>query len=505
MVTLTDSELKVLKLLKSQKEKVIPVDIIAENSDFSSVQIISTATSLQQKNLINLNKDEKVVLSLSKEGKEYLTNGLPEKRILPLFSQESMEMKTIQSEASKFLAPPKVGIAIGWLRKNKFIDIKKEGKNQFVSLTESGKKALNTKSSEELALDSISNKKEIPVKMQEILRKRKLIIEKITKKWTVSLLQDGIDIVEGRKTYSQDVPVLTRDHIETGQWKDIKLKSFDVTADPPIIYPGKYNPYLEFLDIVREILIGMGFEEAKGPLVEAEFYNFDGLFQAQNHIAREIHDSYILEYPQVANIKENNFVKKVRQAHETGLDPQSTGWGYKWNFDMAKRLVLRTQTTAVSLRELIKDPNPPKKVFSIDRNYRPDTIDRTHAIEFRQCEGIVLAKDLTVRHLIGYLKEFANQLVPGTEIKFKPAYFPFTEPSVEAFIKIPKIGWVEMLGSGLFRPELLRTLGIDYPNVQCLAWGIGIDRFAMIKLALDHIKHLHSPDLEFLRNKIALL
>jgi phenylalanyl-tRNA synthetase alpha chain len=106
---------------------------------------------------------------------------------------------------------------------------------------------------------------------------------------------------------------------------------------------------------------------------------------------------------------------------------------------------------------------------------------------------------MNVRNLMGFLAEFSKNL-GFKEVKFKPAYFPFTEPSVEAYVKHEKLGWIEIAGSGLFRPEMLIPLGYDYPRVQALAWGIGIGRLAMIKLGLEDIRELHSQNLEYLRN-----
>ena len=117
-------------------------------------------------------------------------------------------------------------------------------------------------------------------------------------------------------------------------------------------------------------------------------------------------------------------------------------------------------------------------------------------MEFDQCEGIVVGENLTFRHLLGFLKEIA-ETVGFKEIKFKPGYFPFTEPSVELYVKHPKLGWIEAGGAGMFRPEVLRPLGVE--RSQVLAWGLGIGRLAMLKLGIDDIRMLYSDNLEWLR------
>lgn len=157
---------------------------------------------------------------------------------------------------------------------------------------------------------------------------------------------------------------------------------------------------------------------------------------------------------------------------------------------------MRSHTTAVSARTLYENRDKPAKYFTIDRNFRPDVIDTRHLMEFYQCEGIVIGENLTFRHLLGFLKEIA-ETIGIKEVKFKPGYFCFTEPSVEGFIKHPTLGWIECLPAGLMRPEVLRPLGVE--KFQVLAWGLGIDRLAMAKLGIDDIRMLYSDDLEWLR------
>ncbi|MCX8205570.1 MAG: phenylalanine--tRNA ligase subunit alpha, partial [Candidatus Nezhaarchaeota archaeon] len=217
----------------------------------------------------------------------------------------------------------------------------------------------------------------------------------------------------------------------------------------------------------------------------------------------EVHDSYKVSYPRApADLsRHRELVMKVARTHEDGWITGSKGWGYKWSFDIARRLILRSQTTAASARSLAEGLEVPSKIFAIDKVFRPEAPDRTHAVEFHQCEGVVLAEGMNVRHLMGFLAEFSKNL-GFNEIKFKPAYFPFTEPSVEAYVKHGELGWIEIAGSGLFRPEMLIPLGYEYPRVQALAWGIGIGRLAMIRLGLEDIRDLHSQSLEYLRNAL---
>jgi len=258
---------------------------------------------------------------------------------------------------------------------------------------------------------------------------------------------------------------------------------------------GKKHAYKQLLLEIKQKLVGMGFAEAHGPLVELEFWNMDALFMAQDHPAREIHDVFQVQDPAKGEILDKKLLEGVRKAHEKGL-AGSKGWRYNWDPEISARLVLRSHTTPVSARNLAKGLKPPQRIFCIGRVFRPDEIDWKHFIEFNQCEGIVVDESMSFRELLGYLKEFALEVFGAKEVKFCPSYFPFTEPSVEMYAKIPGKGWAEVGGAGMFRPEMLAALGVDVP---VLAWGLGIDRLAMIKLGLKDIRDLFSQDLALLR------
>ena len=138
----------------------------------------------------------------------------------------------------------------------------------------------------------------------------------------------------------------------------------------------------------------------------------------------------------------------------------------------------------------------PGTYFGVVRCFRYDKVDATHLSDFYQTEGIVLGEDVNLRTLLGLLKIFAEEMAGAKESKFVPAYFPFTEPSVEVHMKHPKLGWMELGGSGIFRPEVTRPMGVDVP---VLAWGLGIDRMAMVSMGINDIRDLFTPDLETVR------
>jgi len=283
--------------------------------------------------------------------------------------------------------------------------------------------------------------------------------------------------------------------IKAKEWKNRKFRHYELNSKAPVIYGGKKQPYREFLDKVRQKFLSMGFAEMTGPLVETEFWDMDALFMPQFHSARDIHEAYHVKNPRYGDLDEE-IVKKVIEAHENGVDG-SKGWNYEFNEEKTKRLILRTQTTALSARQLSsKDLKIPGKYFGIARCFRYDVIDYKHLPDFNQVEGIVIGENLNFQHLKGLLRMFAKEFAGIEEIKITPAYFPFTEPSCELHAKHPKLGWIELGGAGILRPEVCKPLGV---NVPVLAWGLGIDRLAMFNLEIADIRQLYSHDLRFLR------
>jgi len=230
--------------------------------------------------------------------------------------------------------------------------------------------------------------------------------------------------------------------------------------------------------------------EIKGQIIQSSFWNFDALFQPQDHPAREMQDTFYLDSK--AQIPD---FARVKEMHECGGAVGSTGWGGCWSAEVAKQEVLRTHTTAVTIKYLADHPEPPVKAFGIDRVYRREAIDATHTPEFEQLEGVVMDEGVTFRHLLGVLKEFYAKM-GFEEVRFRPGYFPYTEPSVEPEVFIDGLGWVELGGAGVFRREVTAPFGIEHP---VLAWGLGVSRVAMLKLGLKDLRLLYQSDMEWLR------
>ena len=288
---------------------------------------------------------------------------------------------------------------------------------------------------------------------------------------------------------------LTSEMLETGAWKNVRFRAYNVRGPAARVIPGRRNPYVEFLEGVKDKLVSLGFQEFDGSLVETEFWNSDALFMPQFHSARDIHDVYHLAEPTHANEIEEPYLSNVAAAHENGGETGSRGWGYGFDRDFTRRLVLRSQGTVLSARTLPK-AEIPGRYFGMARCFRYDKVDATHLSDFYQTEGIVLGQDVTLRTLLGFLEMFAVEVAGARDVKYVPGYFPFTEPSVEVHIKHPVLGWFELGGAGIFRPEVTEPLGVHVP---VLAWGLGIDRMALMALGLNDLRELFTPDIESVR------
>ncbi|MDR1059590.1 MAG: phenylalanine--tRNA ligase subunit alpha [Treponema sp.] len=289
----------------------------------------------------------------------------------------------------------------------------------------------------------------------------------------------------------EETGTLTPEMLEDGSWKGKTFRSYNVKVPPTRLVPGRTNPSAKFLEDVKDKLVSLGFEEFDGPLVETEFWNSDALFMPQFHSARDIHDVYRVAEPEKAGAIEEPWLSNVAAAHERGGKTGSRGWNYHFDREFTRRLILRSQGTVLSARTLPR-AKIPGKYFGIVRCFRYDRVDATHLPDFYQTEGIVLGDEVNLKTLLGMLEMFALEVAGAREVKYVPGYFPFTEPSVEVHIKHPVLGWFELGGSGIFRPEVTASLGVEVPVA---AWGIGIDRMALMALGINDLRELFSYDI----------
>ncbi len=406
---------------------------------------------------------------LTEEGHKYLKSGLPEIKLISLLENGPIEIQKIKMD--------NFSVALQWAKKNEWVDVR-EGK--IILIKEPSEYNLG------IALSSLNREENIDETLLKILIQRKLAVEE----------RDTI-IKKAEKLVGKEISNLNPELISTGLWKDVKLKHYNVEASGKKMSLGKRNQYSSFLDWVRNKMASLGFEESKGELVQTEFWNMDALFMPQFHSARDIHDAYFLKNPRYAKNIDKDVLDAVKKAHEHGTK-ESKGWEYQYDIKRAHHLVMITQDTSISPQTLVsKSLKIPGKYFQISRCFRYDVIDATHLADFYQLGGFVIEDGINFRHLAGLLRMFAKEFAGSDKIKLVPGYFPFTEPSVELHVKHDKLGWIELGGAGLFRPEMLEPLGITKPVI---AWGLGIDRVGMFNMGMKDVRDLFSYDLNYLRN-----
>ncbi len=499
-----------LRVLLALSEGPTTVEKIAQRTGYDEGPVHRSLYWLERRGLVKCGKDSETVYVLGPEGKSYAKKGLPELRILETALERggSVELAELAREIPRDVLGP----ALGWAKRKGYVRIKADenGERVVEALVEEEPNDLHQRVLETLSELGEATAREVAEALGEDEETVEKALRELSGRGEILDVKDKeivmAELTEtGRKALPYAEEVLQKDWItavtpevlKSGEWKEKDFKPYDVKAPVAPRYPGKKHPLKEVIDEIRRIFLEMGFVEVEGPLVESSFWNFDALFQPQDHAAREMQDTFYLEEPDVARLPPDEVVDEVKAVHEDGGDTGSRGWGYDWSESVARKTVLRTHTTAVSVRKLYEEEGPPVKAFSVGRVYRRETIDYKHLPEFHQCEGIILAEDVSFRELLGVLEEFYRRM-GFEEVRFRPAYFPYTVLSVEPEVYFEEKGdWVELGGAGIFRPEVLRPLGFD-ENVTCLAWGLGVERLTMLKLGIDDIRELYMSDLKTL-------
>lgn len=441
---------------------------------------------LRSKGLVEVIEREDAVAKVTEEGLSYLRDLFPEERVAEYLKERGGAASI--SEVKEALGAPVASIGLAWAIKRGWVSI--EGGtvklNRFEPLMRHRELLYTFKEPRSIPTEVFGD----PV-FDELKKRRLIKIGRIKIK-SVKLavpLRDVERILEAGVSVSR----LTHEMIVTGAWRGVKLKPYNIEALPPLRYPGKKHFFKEFIEMLKEIMKSLGFEEVNDDYAIPELWNFDVLFQAQDHPSRDIHD--VLMLGGKADLSDFvHVVERTRRVHEGGGGSGSSGWRYKWSLDKASNLILRSHTTAVTARFLV-GREPPARLFTIARVFRRDNPDARHSPEFTNFDGVIMESGFNFRKLLGLLGQILRAI--GIErYMFRPAYFPFTEPSVEGYGYVPGYGWIEVFGAGMFRPEVLEILGVRYPVG---AWGMGVERLAMVIYGINDIRLLFSRDVEFLR------
>lgn len=470
---------------------------ISDSGDFASQsgidhnEIVNVIKSLHGFRLVDAQDIKREKWVLTDEGKLYAAAGSPEVQLFLAVPPEGISREELQRKVD----PSVYKIGCSQAIKNKWLEIGKQQVSRKVQQVEDTAKDLLTRIQNEEALSQADI---------DALKRRKLIAPQTWKGYTV---RKGPNYAPKRKKVATD---LTRENLQRGDWKELEFKEYNFNAKGQSAEGGHLHPLLKVRRQLQMIFLQMGFEEMPtNNFVESSFWNFDALFQPQQHPARDSHDTFFLQAPSTTKMLPEDYVERVKHVHEHG-GYGSRGYGYDWKREEANKNLLRTHTTAVSSRMLYllaQKPFAPKKYYSIDRVFRNEAVDRTHLAEFHQIEGLVCDRGLTLGDLIGVLQDFFSRL-GMSQLRFKPAYNPYTEPSMEIFSYHEGLKkWVEIGNSGMFRPEMLLPMGLP-EDVRVIAWGLSLERPTMILYGVDNIRDLfgHKVDLGLIkRNPICRL
>ena len=456
---------------------------------------------LDNKGVIKIRFISKKQIVLGSNGKLYVSHKLPERRLLnAVCGSNGLTLKDARIAAE--LDEKEVSVALGTLKKKALMEFKQGKIISTAKKSEVEKKFLEEKFLEELPLDYEGLSPEYKLAFDNLKKRKDIVQVEETKTSTHNLTSLGKELLKNlnkvKSVSKNTIEVLTTEMLKSGSWKGKKFRHYDIQTAVPPITGGKRHFVNQAISYARKIWLEMGFEEMDGPVINTSFWDFDSLFVPQDHPAREMQDTFFLK--EKGGLPDKKLTNAVRRAHEKGTKG-SKGWQYKWSEEEAKKMVLRTHTTVLSAKTLanLKKEDLPAKFFALGRVYRNETLDWKHLFEFNQTEGIVVDPNANFRNLIGYLKEFFGKM-GFKKARFRPSYFPYTEPSIEIDVYHPKRKeWLEIGGAGIFRPEVVEPL-LGEP-VPVLAWGPGFDRIILDYYDLKDIRELYDNDISQLRKR----
>lgn len=499
-VILTETARKVWEALRDGPKDVAT---LVERTGLDQSQVMVAAVEAQGSGFFSVEERARTEVDPAPDAAERLASGLPERRALRLLADRggSLGMPDFVAAAKELDIP--VNEVFRWGGARGWMDRTKGQGPPSVVLTDLGRAAIDGQEPDErslqLALEGVRFLDEQAERgvdgavVEQLLGKRSELakLRKRTQR-ILRLTEEGKKALE-QAHVKREKNALSPEDFQTGAWRDVTLRPYDITLPGRVIHPAKIHPLRKIMEQARRAFLELGFEEVVSPMVESAFWNFDALFQPQDHPARDMQDTFYMADPSRAPLPPAPVVDAVRRTHEDGGDTGSTGWGYKWSPTESERVVLRTHTTAATIRALAAHPKPPFKAFCLGWTYRNETISFKHLPVFHQIDGIVIDEHANLATLLGTLTAFYQKMGFG-KVRFKPAFYPYTEPSVDVMVYMESRGkWIEMGGSGIFRPEVTEPFGCKHP---VLAWGLGIERLAMLRLGFSDIRQLYQGGLD---------
>ncbi|KAJ7590826.1 phenylalanine-tRNA ligase [Mycena floridula] len=467
--------------IKDTRTLIIPGTSEPAASHDAQIIILGALNSLLSREMVKYDTNEVITHILTPEGSQIAKQGSHEARVWSALPQKGQGEPMSPDQLKQQVGADTARVGQGRAFKNGWIG--KEGAGLV-------KLATTIDDSTRLQLQEIDSSGTLKSgeKILADLRKRTLVVQRKGQWFAV---HKGSNFSTSTAKPETD---LTVEMLASGAWKTSTFKKYNFEAEGIPPNGGTLHPLLKVREEIRNIFLEMGFAEMPTQsFVESGFWNFDAMFVPQQHPARDMQDTFYISDPSRALPPDPEYYKRVSTVHEHG-GYGSTGYRAPWVPEEASKLVLRTHTTASSTHMLYKlaslcrgettfmhgakvrqgekdDGFRPAKLFSIDRVFRNETMDATHLAEFHQVEGVVADRGLTLADLIGFMRVFFSKM--GIEnVRFKPAYNPYTEPSLEIFAFHPMLNrWVEVGNSGMFRPEMLEPMG--YPkDVRVHGYGI---------------------------------
>ena len=495
-----ETQLALLEAASATDEKTVAQ--LADELGEDPAAITRAAFELEEAGLVAV--DERVAedVTLTEEGRRYRESGLPELRLRAAAldagaDEDPVEMGQLIGEAE--LDGPEVDIALSNFARKGY------GSIDGGTVTLSAEPRHDPDADPERgALDAVADEGAVSPAdgVLDRLESRGLIERAETTVRSVTLTDDGVTALMEGVEAAETVSAVTPELLTSGEWESVEFTEYNVEAEAETVNGGKEHILRQTANRVKDVLVGMGFQEMEGPHADADFWINDCLFMPQDHPARTHWDRFALDVPPMEELPAD-LVERVESAHRDGVGSEGDGYHSPWSEDFARAVALRGHTTSLSMRYLsghaVGDLEPPQRYFSVEKVYRNDTLDPTHLLEFFQIEGWVMAEELSVRDLMGTFTEFYEQF-GITDLEFKPHYNPYTEPSFELFGKHPETDeLIEIGNSGIFREEVLSPLGVD---CDVMAWGLALERLLMLMYGFEDIRDVHGTlcDLDLLRN-----
>ncbi|WP_336363315.1 phenylalanine--tRNA ligase subunit alpha [Halalkalicoccus salilacus] len=493
---------------------------LAEEIGEKPEAVTGAAFALEEEGLLDVSERTVEGVSLTEEGEEYAETGLPERRLY----EAALELDADEEPVPMGEAIDRSGLEDGEVD----IALSNYARKDYGKI-DSGALSANTKIREDREVEALRQISEIEgisakglkgpdaipnindanynqsinnIRGIDDLERRGLISRRKSTVRSATLTEAGVTALMEGVEESETVGQLTPEMLTGGEWRDVEFAAYNVEADAADVTGGKEHILRQTANRVKDVLVGMGFEEMEGPHADAEFWINDCLFMPQDHPARTHWDQFALSNPEEIDELPAELVERVKSAHLEGVGEDGDGYHSPWTEEVARGVDLRGHTTSLSMRylsgEAVGELEPPQRYFSVEKVYRNDTLDPTHLLEFFQIEGWVMADELSVRDLMGTFTEFYERF-GITDLQFKPHYNPYTEPSFELFGHHPETGeLIEIGNSGMFRPEVLEPLGVE---CDVMAWGLALERLLMLMYGFEDIRDVHGTlaDLELLR------